>query len=194
MHWLDILILGIGVVSVAYGLKKGVVKEAFVILQILLPFLIAVRMSNTGQKLVQPAVNNPDISPAAGFIVIFAIAVVAIWILGTLLSKTIRLAGLGPIDKILGAVFGVIKAGLIAGFICILILTFIPGGDEYLQTSLLAPKSLYITHKAATLFPADLRDKFSKEFEQLKAIWNKKKERTKRPLQQTYFQEAQNSA
>ncbi|HIE24272.1 MAG TPA: CvpA family protein [Candidatus Korarchaeota archaeon] len=175
MYWVDILIIGVAVVSIIYGLRKGLIKEVFMILQILVPFLIAIRMSATGEKFVQPIVHNPKVSPGLGFIVIFAIAMVAVWISGTLLSKIIRFSGFGLADRILGGVFGVIKAGLITGFIFILVLTFVPGGDKYLEKSVFAPKALYITDKAVTLLPADLKEEFFKKFEQLKTIWKEEK-------------------
>jgi len=179
MYWLDIVIIGIAVLSVIYGLSKGFVKEVFLILQILLPFLIALRMSIYGQRIVQTAIHDETFSSAAGFIGMLLVAGIVIWILGSLLSKTIHYVGLGKVDRVLGGIFGILKAGLISGIICIFILTFLPHGERYLRDSIFAPKALFLTHKAVSLLPTDLKEKFTENLRQLKTILKEQKLKSK---------------
>ena len=59
--------------------------------------------------------------PIISFVLVFIVIVIAVFALAKLLTNVLKLAALGPLNKMGGAVFGAIKFGLIMSVLLVVI-------------------------------------------------------------------------
>jgi membrane protein required for colicin V production len=113
MTWLDYAVIGVFVVSVALGVWRGLVREVISILGWVIAFLAANLFGGPLGAAMPQAIPTPELRVAAAYVVVFVLALVVASMLGILLSKAMHAVGLGPLDRALGAGFGVARGALI---------------------------------------------------------------------------------
>ena len=130
MNWLDICILAPCIWFLIKGIKNGLIKEIAQIVSIFLSTWIAIKFSNKILSFCiakypsiasQTASMTPRLIKVMAFIIILIAGILLIRLLGTLLQKVIEMTALGGVNKVLGAIFGVIKGLLLISilfFIC----------------------------------------------------------------------------
>jgi membrane protein required for colicin V production len=102
------------------GIINGFFKEVFGLVGIVGGIFVASRVGDSVGKLISDLVFKFDNSAAisfTGFLVTFALFWILMVIAGYAFKKLSSLSGLGPLDKILGFVFGASKFFLIAAVI-----------------------------------------------------------------------------
>ena len=114
--WFDILILALTILIAIKGILNGFVKELLGLIGLIGGVLLASRYADEMSTFIRSYVyniTNLDIAKFLGFISI----VVLVWILcvflAAILSKLIKLSGLGFLDRTLGFIFGGAKVFLI---------------------------------------------------------------------------------
>jgi membrane protein required for colicin V production len=113
MTWLDYTALALLAVSVAWGLWRGLVREAISVAAWVLAFMAANFFAGPlGEQLPQ-ALPTPELRVLIAFIAVFVVTLAACTLAGLLLSKLAKVAGLGALDRVLGGVFGMARALLI---------------------------------------------------------------------------------
>ncbi|MAQ76478.1 MAG: colicin V production protein [Aquimarina sp.] len=118
MNYLDI-ILGI---LLLWGLVRGLMKGLFVSLASLIALIagiyIAVHFSHiVGDYLKQYVDWQENVIKLSAFALTFILVVIGISLLGRILTKIADYAALGILNKLLGAVFGLLKFAFIASVI-----------------------------------------------------------------------------
>ena len=118
MNYLDI-ILGI---LLLWGLVRGLMKGLFVSLTSLIALIagiyIAVHFSHiVGDYLKQYVDWQENVIKLSAFALTFILVVIGISLLGRILTKIADYAALGILNKLLGAVFGLLKFAFIASVI-----------------------------------------------------------------------------
>lgn len=115
------------------GIRRGLVRQIFEIVGLIAAFIMAYYM---GQHLAHRFDASTRISqPIVRFFfstVIFIAVVLLFHIIGFSMQKIVSISVLGPIDKIGGALFGVIKGVLFVSLVCVLIFS-IPGSGGFKQ-------------------------------------------------------------
>jgi membrane protein required for colicin V production len=105
------------------------------------------------------------------FFILFSIIFIIITLIAIGLEKLLKVAFLGWIDKIFGAVFGIVKGVLIVSVIYIILTTFIPKNNKMVTQSTLSP---YVAKVSAvmTLFISNNMSKgFMERLEGVEKIW-----------------------
>ena len=122
MTWLDYAVAGVFVASLAVGGWRGLVREVLSILGWVIAFLAANLLAGPLGQYMPQAIPSPELRVAAAYVAIFAASLVVTSLLGLLISKIVKAAGLGGVDRSLGALFGaarglliVVAAALLAG-------------------------------------------------------------------------------
>jgi len=122
MTWLDYAVVGVFAVSLVVGAWRGLVREVVSILGWLIAFLAANLLAGPLGPLMPQAIPSPELRVAAAYVAIFVGSLMATALVGLLLSKILKAAGLGGVDRMLGAIFGaarglliVLAAALLAG-------------------------------------------------------------------------------
>lgn len=112
--WIDWLLLAVVALSIVVGLVRGLLYEVMSVLG----WVVAYVAAQAGGGLVAPwlPVGAPGsgLNAAAAFVLLF-IAVLVVWsLLSWLVRKLIHASPLNPLDRVLGALFGLLRGALVA--------------------------------------------------------------------------------
>lgn len=154
MNGLDIVIIAIITISIAFGLKTGLIKRAFSLLAIVLGLSIASRTYLQSAGILEKVIHNPNVCKGLSFAIVFILVAIAITVVGRLLRGMVNLLLLGWVDRIGGAVLGLVGAGILFGAILLVITKFpIAGLENWIQDSQLAPFLIQFVQNLWKLVP-----------------------------------------
>lgn len=108
-YWFDILLIGLTLLLALRGIVSGLVKELFGLLGIVLGIFFAARWDNQAADFIKANIYdiaNDDLAMFAGFLSVLIIIWVLCLLAGSVLSKLIKLSGLGFLDRLGGFIFG----------------------------------------------------------------------------------------
>ncbi len=152
----DYAMLGVIIVSVAISIWRGLVREVMSLLSWLVALWVAARFSVVFADWMPAAMTNPSARYVTAFVVLFLGAVIALELLGVLLAKLLHAAGLGFLDRALGAIFGLARGALLAWILTLLGgLTSLPQQDWW-RDALFAPPLQAAVLAARPLLPLEI--------------------------------------
>jgi membrane protein required for colicin V production len=127
MTWLDYAVLGVIGVSVIWGLWRGLVREVISIAGWVLAFTAAYLFASPLAGALPQAIPTPELRMLTAFMCVFIVALVVATLCGLLMSKLVKAAGLGGLDRVLGSFFGLGRGLLIVlAFALVAGLTAVP--------------------------------------------------------------------
>jgi membrane protein required for colicin V production len=139
MNAFDWTIIGVVGLSMFLAFFRGVTRELIALAAWVLGFVAAVTLTPLLGGMLPEIGDNPVIRYLIAFAVIFLGALLLGALIAWPLSSVIRKAGLGFVDRFLGAVFGVARgAVLVTAFVLVAGLTTLPRLDWW-QNAALAP-------------------------------------------------------
>jgi len=113
MTWLDYAVLGVMGVSVVWGAWRGLVREVIAVIGWVLAFFLANLLSTSLANALPESVPSPEIRFLIAFVTLFVASLAVATLAGLLISKLVRVAGLGGLDRMLGSAFGAARGALI---------------------------------------------------------------------------------
>jgi membrane protein required for colicin V production len=139
MTWFDFGVLIVLVVSVAISLLHGLAREMVSLGVWVGGFILSTLFGGQVASLL-PQSLSPLLSALMGFLIVFGVVLVIGWIVGLTLSSAVRASGLGPADRALGSVFGLVR-GLIIVLVVVLLagLTPLPREPFWREAALSGP-------------------------------------------------------
>lgn len=115
----DVLILVVLLGSILIGLLRGFVREAVS----LCFWILAIWGAWKFGPLVEPHLGglmaDPRIAPWVGRLVILVLVLLIGWVIGMLLGYFTRSMGLGPLDRVIGLFFGIVRGMVLVGLMVI---------------------------------------------------------------------------
>ncbi|MFH1625904.1 MAG: CvpA family protein [Pseudomonadota bacterium] len=157
MNWLDIVSIVIVAISMIFGLKRGLIKEIFTLLALILGVVVATRVYSQGAEILGGVIHNPNAAKIVSFIVIFFLVAALLTVIGIFLRNLIRLIQLGWIDRLGGTLFGFLRGAIIVGVGLVFITRYpILGSEKWVQGASLAPFFLNLIESLWKLVPPDL--------------------------------------
>jgi membrane protein required for colicin V production len=161
MSWIDLVILGVIVLSSLISLIRGFVKESISLVTWVIAGVVAFRYFIPLADLLEPFVNSLTtrkwISGGILFIATLIVGAIVNFIVGQLVSRT----GLSGTDKTLGVVFGAARGVLIVSMVVLLAsLTPMPSA-EWWQDSALIGFFQPLAEWIKGLIPQDVAGQFS---------------------------------
>jgi membrane protein required for colicin V production len=154
----DWLILVILIVSALSAAKKGFFLEVFSLAGVVLGLLLA---SWNYQKLLPQATRWIHNLPAAEVLCFLGIALgvmLVAGLIGRLIRWSVHSVGLGWADRIIGALFGLVKGCVLVTIAVLVIAAFLPQATWFRQ-SRLAPYFLTAAHQASVVTPSELGER-----------------------------------
>lgn len=116
MNYLDIIICVPLAWALYKGFRKGLILEIAALISLVIGIWTAYKFSSiTGEYLIKYFTLSSNVLPLVSFIVTFLLVVIGIHFLAKMLERIIKLAALGLINRLAGALFSFIKVGLIVG-------------------------------------------------------------------------------
>ena len=138
MSAFDLIVIGVIALSTIVAFWRGLIRVVMSLVALIAAVLAAMQFSPAVAALL-PALGDPVTRYVAAFALIFIVVALVGALLGWVLSRAIRAIGLGFVDRLLGAVFGVARGVLIVVIAVLLAgLTTLPR-QEWWQNALLAP-------------------------------------------------------
>lgn len=121
MHWLDIALLIPLLLAAWRGFRRGLILELATLVGLGLGIFIGLRFSNFAADLLT---ENLDIQgehlPILSFAITFLAVVIAVFLLGKMLEKVIKIMALSFLNKLAGLSFSVLKVALILSVIIVI--------------------------------------------------------------------------
>lgn len=125
MQVLDIIISALLVIGLIGGLTKGLVKQIASLAGLIAGILIGKALyMPVGDWITTVLGSSPETSRIVAFIAILIIVPLLFSVMGWLIAKILHAISLGWLNRLLGAVVGVIKYALLAGIIITVIELF----------------------------------------------------------------------
>jgi membrane protein required for colicin V production len=110
MTWLDYAVLIVLVASILWGVWRGFVHEVVSVASWVLAFLAANLFAGPIGEALPKSMLTPEARVLVSFVVLFIVTLIVCTVVGNLLSKAVKVAGLGRLDRALGGVFGLARA------------------------------------------------------------------------------------
>jgi membrane protein required for colicin V production len=112
MTWLDYGVIGVLVLSIAWGAWRGLVHETLSLAGWVLAFLAANMLASPVSESF-PANMRPELRVVAAFLAIFVATLVVTTLISALVTRFVRVSVLHSLDRWLGALFGLLRGILI---------------------------------------------------------------------------------
>src|ERR1700677_4964579 len=106
MTLIDLLIVAVVLISAVSAFNKGLLVELFSLAGVVLGLIIAAADYGLLAPWFMRWVESPRVADLVAFLVIALDVMLAVGVIGRLLRGTVRWAGLGFLDRLLGALFG----------------------------------------------------------------------------------------
>ena len=140
MTTVDYILAAVMLLSLLFGAVRGFLRESIALLGWLVGLWLAWRYAFLVQPYLGGALAGTELQLwiARGLLVLAV--VIASWILGSLLSWLVQRSGLTlTIDRVLGALFGIVRGAVIVGFVVMLGQAAALGSEPWWQASRLLP-------------------------------------------------------
>lgn len=136
----DYAVLAIVAASIVLGVWRGLVSEVLALAAWVAALLAGRALAPEMAPAFGEWLKEPALQYAAAFAVVVIAVLVAVALARLALSKLLRAIGLGPLDRFLGAVFGVAR-GVLVVLLCVLVggLTALPQQAWWRQAWLAPP-------------------------------------------------------
>ena len=121
--WLDLTLWAVLAFSVVLGVLRGLVREVVSLSAWVLAFVWAQVHAETVAAWLPVGLTVPVVRLAAGFVLIFIGVAVAGALLAWVLGRFLQAVGLRPIDRILGAGFGLARGGVLLLGVTLVVVT-----------------------------------------------------------------------
>jgi membrane protein required for colicin V production len=171
MNVADVVIIVVLLIGLFSGIGRGFVRGLMGLVALVVGIMIA---SGNYQRLADsvlsfvPGERWPEI---LSFVVIFLVVVLLVGLIGRIISKALRKASLGWLDRLAGAILGVVVASVILGVILLLAAMGGLEDQRILVESRMAPRVIGVTDVAVSLLPADAREKIEEHYGKLRSRW-----------------------
>jgi membrane protein required for colicin V production len=158
MNGLDWAIVAILVLSVLLAAAQGFLHEVISLAGVVVGYLLAAWEYWRVAPRLAPYVKSDAVAESVAFLAIFFAVVIAAGIIGRIARWLAREAGLGWADRVLGAVFGLVRGSAVVAVLVLALAAFAPG-SQMLGRSSLGGYFLVAARGMSWLAPATLRQK-----------------------------------
>ncbi|TFG44823.1 MAG: CvpA family protein [Dehalococcoidia bacterium] len=115
MNWLDIAILVVLAFLAFRGLTQGLIKSLAGLLGLIVGVMLAGRLHESLAGSIFSFISNPDIANIVAFVAIMLAVWLVFTIIANLLTKLASIVFLGWINRLGGAVFGLLMGTFLVG-------------------------------------------------------------------------------
>lgn len=127
MTWLDYAVAAVMIVSIAWGVWRGLVREVVSLAGWIIAFLAANLFAGPLADALPRSISRPELRVLVAFVAIFVATLTLSALAALLLSKMLKAVGLAGLDRTLGGLFGAARGLLIVvAFALVAGLTMLP--------------------------------------------------------------------
>jgi membrane protein required for colicin V production len=152
VDWAIVLVM---LLTALGGMSQGFFRSAFSLAGLVLGLAVAAWNYTWIAKALLPLVRFEAIANACGFVLIAFFVMGLAGIIGKILTKTLHGMGLGFLDKIAGAAFGLLQGALLITLMILVTVAFFPRAHWLAEARL--PRLFFgACHLSTHMSPADL--------------------------------------
>jgi membrane protein required for colicin V production len=165
----DWIILGFLAFSVIGAAIEGFFHEAFKLAGLVVGYLLAAWQYHRLAEWFAPHLKSQWVGEMAGFLIIFFAVLMIAGFAGRIARWAMKKAGLSTIDRLLGAVLGLLRGVLVVAIVLTAVAAF-ASTATWLAGSTLAPYFLVGGRAAVWLAPSDLRHRFYQGLDYMRQV------------------------
>ena len=144
MNYIDVILIVPLLWGILRGIKKGIVKELTSFIALIFGIYGAINFAVYIQPFLKSQFEiGSSLIPIVSFAVTFLIIVLSIKLIGFIIDKIVKFIALGIISRLLGGVFGLLKAAFILSGLLLILNAF----DNYLNLLPAKQKKQSILHR-----------------------------------------------
>jgi membrane protein required for colicin V production len=173
MNWVDWALIGIFAVSICGGAAKGLVREAIGLAAAIIGIVAGARFYEGVAAFLSQWIASRQMANVLGFLTIVMGVLIVGGILGKVVGSVLRTAGIGWVDRLLGAGFGALRAIVLAIGLILIGMAF-PRNEvpDAIVESRLAPYFVEASYVLSSITPPELKESFSRNYEEVKRAWD----------------------
>jgi membrane protein required for colicin V production len=159
----DYAVLGIVGMSVIISVWRGAVREVLALAAWIAAFVAAQAYAEMVATYLPTALTNQSLRLLGGFVLVFLLVLLLAALLAIAISKLIRSIGLGPVDRGLGAIFGLVRGILVV--LTLVLLCGLTGAPKYpvWREAMLSPPLEAVVVSVRPFLPDELSRRISYE-------------------------------
>lgn len=173
MNWLDVVLVLIIGFCVFSSFRKGLVRQALGMVTVVAALLAGFWLYSTGGSYFESWTSSRQVADFLGFVLVFVGVLVLGGLVGFVMGKFLKVTGLSVVDRLMGAVIGLVEGGLVSVALLMAMMAFSTGDHppSAVVHSRVAPYVLVASRGAAALAPHGLKTGFRTRYSQVKAVW-----------------------
>lgn len=176
MNVTDVVIIVVLLIGFFSGIGRGFIRGILGLVALVVGIMIASgnyqRLADTALTFI-PGENWPEI---LSFVVIFLVVVLLVGLVGRIISRALRSASLGWLDRLAGAILGLIVASVVLSVLLLLAAMAGLEDQKLLAESRMAPRVIGVTDVVVSILPEDARMRIEAQYGKLKAKWESAEE------------------
>lgn len=166
-NWLDWALAGIVLLSVISAAAQGFVRELISLATVVAAVTVAALGYTRAALWFEDVAKSHALALGMGFLLLFLGVLALGGVVSKLAQHLVKVAGLRSIDRVLGALFGVVR-GLLVNCVLVLVMVAFAIKPEAVSQSTLAPYVLVGARFIAYGMPKDLKAEFRLGVEKLR--------------------------
>ncbi len=175
LNRLDVILIVVFVFFLLRGLIKGGILVLFSSIGFVAAFFVAFQYYRVLALMIHSIVETWKHVEVISFVIIFFLTWFSIGGLGHWVGKLLRKFGLGFLDRMLGAVVGVVIALIVNACIITSAALFLPSDHPFLINSKIAPYSSQGLSLMYSFIPDDVKRELIKRERLIKRYWAKRR-------------------
>lgn len=171
MNVTDVVIIVILLIGLFSGIGRGFVRGLLGLVALVVGIMIA---SGNYQRLADSVLSfmpGDNTAEILSFALIFLIVILLVGLIGGIVSRALKRASLGWLDRLAGAILGVIIASVFVGVILLVAAMAGLQDQKLVAESRMAPRVIGVTDVVVSLLPGDIRAKIEEHYGKLRSKW-----------------------
>ena len=155
----DYAVLGVVGISVLVSLFRGALREIMALVSWIGAFLIALHFAPMFSALLPASLGHPWLRLCLAFGALMLVSLIVCALITVALARVVRDAGLGPWDRAMGVLFGLIRGLVISvGLVLVAGMTPLPREPAW-RNAVFSPTLVALAKSARAFLPAALADR-----------------------------------
>jgi membrane protein required for colicin V production len=171
MNPFDILIVTILTYGLIRGIFRGLVRELSSIIGVLGGVYAAYTYYPHVARWMSPWISDAAYLNIVSYMAIFSVVVIIVGILAVVIKYLLNIAYLGWVDRVCGALFGLLKGGLVVCVVFIVLTAFLPKGAPVIKNATLSPHISMVSEVMARVISKEMKENFIIKLKELKKSW-----------------------
>ena len=147
--WFLVVVLAISTIR---GFSRGIIRVLFSIGGLIAGILLASWTYGDAAQWLRRWIHSRETAQVLGFLLILVGVVILFGLVAAIVRRTANAVGLGPVDRMVGAAFGVLRGCLLGVLIMTGLAAFVPN-SSWVKNSQLSPYFLTGAHALSFVVP-----------------------------------------